>query len=76
MFAILLGSSWYIACWVAQEYGFLNRQIGSENFGRFFGALGTMSPLYYIVPLLLNSGPLSLLVPHRGSDGAPLARHA
>jgi 4-amino-4-deoxy-L-arabinose transferase-like glycosyltransferase len=62
-FAVLLGSSWYIACWIAQEYGFLNRQIGSENFGRFFGALGTMSPLYYIVPLLMNSGPLSLLVP-------------
>jgi 4-amino-4-deoxy-L-arabinose transferase-like glycosyltransferase len=63
IFAILLGTSWYIACWVGQEYGFLNRQIGSENVGRFFGALGTMSPLYYVIPLLLNSGPLSLLVP-------------
>jgi 4-amino-4-deoxy-L-arabinose transferase-like glycosyltransferase len=61
--AILLGSSWYIICWVGQEYGFLNRQLGSENFGRFIGSLGTMSPLYYVVPLLLNSGPLSLLVP-------------
>jgi len=61
--AILLGSSWYVACWVHQQYGFLHRQLGSENLGRFFGALGTMSPLYYVVPLLLNSGPLSLLVP-------------
>jgi 4-amino-4-deoxy-L-arabinose transferase-like glycosyltransferase len=63
VFAVLLGSSWYIICWVGQEYGFLNRQLGTENVGRFFGALGTMSPLYYIMPLLLNSGPLSLLVP-------------
>ncbi len=63
IFAILLGSSWYIICWVGQEYGFLTRQIGTENVGRFFGSLGTMSPLYYVVPLLLNSGPLSLLVP-------------
>src|ERR1019366_3870317 len=60
--AILLGSSWYITCWVGQEYGFLTRQIGTENIGRFFGSLGTMSPLYYVVPLLFNSGPLSLLV--------------
>ena len=35
----------------------------AKTFGRFFGALGTMSPLYYVMPLLLNSGPLSLLVP-------------
>jgi 4-amino-4-deoxy-L-arabinose transferase-like glycosyltransferase len=63
VFAILLGSSWYIICWVGQEYGFLNRQLGTENVGRFFGALGMMSPLYYVMPLLLNSGPLSLLVP-------------
>src|ERR1035441_5018582 len=27
--AILLGSSWYITCWVGQEYGFLTRQIGT-----------------------------------------------
>ncbi len=63
IFAIMLGSSWYIACWVGREYGFLNRQIGSENVGRFFGSLGTMSPLYYVFPLLFNSGPLSLLAP-------------
>jgi 4-amino-4-deoxy-L-arabinose transferase-like glycosyltransferase len=63
IFAILLGSSWYIICWVGQEYGFLNQQLGTENVGRFFGSLGTMSPLYYLIPLLLNSGPLSILVP-------------
>jgi hypothetical protein len=48
---------------LARRYGFLGRQLGSENFGRFFGALGTMPPWYYIKPLLLNSGPLSLMVP-------------
>jgi 4-amino-4-deoxy-L-arabinose transferase-like glycosyltransferase len=63
IFAILLGASWYIICWVGQEYGFLDRQLGTENLGRFFGALGTMSPLYYVMPLLLNSVPLSILVP-------------
>jgi 4-amino-4-deoxy-L-arabinose transferase-like glycosyltransferase len=61
--AIALGSSWYLACWIGQQYGFLSRQIGSENLGRFFGSLGVMSPLYYVVPVLFNSGPLSLLVP-------------
>jgi len=61
--AILIGSSWYVTCWIGREYGFLARQIGSENFGRFLGALGTMSPLYYVKPVLLNSGPLSLLIP-------------
>jgi hypothetical protein len=41
----------------------LNRQLGTENFGRFFGSLGAMSPLYYVMPLLFNSGPLSFMVP-------------
>ena len=61
--ALAVGSSWYVACLLGQRYGFLNRQIGSENFGRFFGALGSMRPWYYVKPLLLNSAPLSLLVP-------------
>jgi 4-amino-4-deoxy-L-arabinose transferase-like glycosyltransferase len=61
--ALAIGASWYIACWVGREYGFLARQIGSENFGRFFGSLGAMSPLYYVFPILFNSGPLSVLVP-------------
>ena len=61
--ALAVASSWYGACLLGQRYGFLNRQIGSENFGRFFGALGSMAPWYYVKPLLLNSAPLSLLVP-------------
>jgi 4-amino-4-deoxy-L-arabinose transferase-like glycosyltransferase len=63
LLALAVGSSWYVACLLGQRYGFLNRQIGSENFGRFFGALGSMPPWYYVKPLLLNSAPLSLLVP-------------
>jgi len=59
----LIGSSWYAACYLGGRLGFLNRQIGSENFGRFFGSLGVMSPLYYLKPIFLNSAPLSLLVP-------------
>jgi len=58
-----VASSWYAACYLGGRFGFLNRQIGSENVGRFFGSLGTMSPLYYVKPVLLNSAPLSLLVP-------------
>jgi 4-amino-4-deoxy-L-arabinose transferase-like glycosyltransferase len=60
---LAIGSSWYLACLFGHRYGFLDRQIGSENFGRFFGALGAMPPWYYLKPLLLNSAPLSLLVP-------------
>ena len=61
--ALAIGSSWYLACLFGRRYGFLDRQIGSENFGRFFGSLGAMPPWYYLKPLLLNSVPLSLLVP-------------
>ncbi len=61
--AIAIGSSWYGACFIAGRYGFLTRQLGSENFGRFLGTLGAMPPWYYVKPLLLNSGPLSLLAP-------------
>jgi len=63
LLAIVVGGSWYTACLFGSRYGFLHRQIGSENFGRFFGALGSMSPWYYVKPLLLNSTPFSLLVP-------------
>jgi 4-amino-4-deoxy-L-arabinose transferase-like glycosyltransferase len=59
----VIASSWYAACYLGGRFGFLNRQIGSENVGRFFGSLGTMAPLYYVKPILLNSAPLSLLVP-------------
>ncbi len=60
---LAIASSWYLACLFGRRYGFLHRQIGSENFGRFFGSLGAMAPWYYLKPLLLNSPPLSLLVP-------------
>jgi 4-amino-4-deoxy-L-arabinose transferase-like glycosyltransferase len=64
---ILLGgviaSSWYLACLIARRFEFLSLQIGSENFGRFFGTLGSMPPWYYVKPLLFNSAPWSLLVP-------------
>jgi len=60
---LAIASSWYLACLFGRRYGFLDRQIGSENFGRFFGALGAMAPWYYVKPILLNSAPLSLLVP-------------
>ncbi len=58
-----LASSWYLACYLGGRYGFLDRQIGAENVGRFFGRLGVMAPWYYLKPVLLNSAPLSLLVP-------------
>lgn len=58
-----VASSWYLACLLTGHYAFLSLQMGSENFGRFFGSLGTMSPWYYVQPILLNSLPLSLLVP-------------
>ena len=64
---ILLGaviaSSWYVACLTARRFEFLSLQIGSENFGRFFGTLGSMPPWYYVTPLLFNSAPWSLLLP-------------
>jgi 4-amino-4-deoxy-L-arabinose transferase-like glycosyltransferase len=63
LLAIAIGASWYAACYFSGRYGFLHRQLGSENFGRFFGSLGAMAPWYYIKPLLLNSVPLSLIVP-------------
>ncbi|HYB91944.1 MAG TPA: phospholipid carrier-dependent glycosyltransferase [Candidatus Binataceae bacterium] len=58
-----IASSWYLACYLGGRFAFLHRQLGSENLGRFFGALGTMTPWYYAKPILLNSAPLSLLVP-------------
>jgi 4-amino-4-deoxy-L-arabinose transferase-like glycosyltransferase len=65
--AIILGaaiaSSWYLACYFGGRFAFLNRQLDSENVGRFFGSLGAMAPWYYVKPVLLNSAPLSILVP-------------
>ncbi len=61
--AIILSLGWYVACAVGRRYGFLGRQLASENLGRFIGALGFMPPWYYVKPILVNSVPLSLLVP-------------
>jgi 4-amino-4-deoxy-L-arabinose transferase-like glycosyltransferase len=58
-----VASSWYLACLLGRQFGTLTRQVGSENLGRFFGSLGRMSAWYYVQPLLLNAGPLSLVVP-------------
>ncbi|WP_304822530.1 glycosyltransferase family 39 protein [Candidatus Binatus sp.] len=60
---VVLASSWYLACYVGGRYGFLDRQLGDENVGRFFGSLGAMSPVYYLKPILLNSAPFSLFIP-------------
>jgi 4-amino-4-deoxy-L-arabinose transferase-like glycosyltransferase len=65
--AIILGaaiaSSWYLACYFSGRFAFLNRQLDTENVGRFFGSLGAMAPWYYLKPVLLNSAPLSILIP-------------
>ncbi len=58
-----LASSWYAACYLSGHFAFLNRQIGEENLGRFAGSLGAMAPWYYLKPILLNSAPLSILIP-------------
>src|SRR6266446_6763972 len=58
-----LASSWYVACAIGGRYAFLNRQLGDENLGRFVGSLGAMAPWYYLKPILLNSAPLSILIP-------------
>jgi 4-amino-4-deoxy-L-arabinose transferase-like glycosyltransferase len=58
-----IASSWYVACLIGRRFEFLSLQLGSENFGRFFGTLGSMPNWYYLQPLLLNSIPLSLLMP-------------
>jgi len=63
LLACVLASSWYLACLLGRQFGLLTRQVGSENLGRFFGSLGRMSAWYYAQPLLLNAGPLSLVVP-------------
>ena len=61
--AIVVSLGWYVACAMGRRYGFLGRQLESENLGRFFGALGFMAPWYYLKPILLNSVPISLMVP-------------
>jgi hypothetical protein len=58
---MLVSSSWYLAGLWEQRLDLLQRQIVSENFSRFVGDIHTMSPFYYLKPLLLNSGPLSMV---------------
>jgi 4-amino-4-deoxy-L-arabinose transferase-like glycosyltransferase len=72
--AIVVSAGWYVACAMGRRYGFLDRQLASENIGRFFGALGFMAPWYYLKPVLLNSAPLSLMVPFAAA--AALRRQA
>ncbi|HEY2387005.1 MAG TPA: phospholipid carrier-dependent glycosyltransferase [Candidatus Binatia bacterium] len=60
---VAVGSSWYLACLWTGHLDVLHRQILDENLSRFSGGIRTMSPFYYLKPLLLNSVPLSLLVP-------------
>jgi len=81
LLALAIACSWYLACLATRQMDFLHRQIGSENFGRFFGSLGSMAPWYYVQPLLLNSVPMSLIAPlavgwalRRGREHAPQAR--
>jgi len=61
--ALLIGAGWYIAGYLVAKHALLNRQLGSENFGRFFGTLGSSPPWFYLGPLLFSSLPPSLLVP-------------
>ena len=63
LLAVAIGASFYVACWLAGRDDVLQRQVASENFGRFFGSLGRMKTSYYLGPLLLNSVPMSLLAP-------------
>jgi 4-amino-4-deoxy-L-arabinose transferase-like glycosyltransferase len=61
--ALLIAGSWYVTGYIAAKHALLSRQIGSENLGRFFGALGSSPPWFYIGPLLFSSLPPSILAP-------------
>jgi 4-amino-4-deoxy-L-arabinose transferase-like glycosyltransferase len=61
--ALLIAASWYAAGYINAKHALLSRQIGSENLGRFFGALGSSPPWFYIGPLLFSSLPPSILAP-------------
>ncbi len=61
--AVIIGASWYAAGYIDARHALLSRQLGSENFGRFFGALGSAPPWFYLGPLLFSSLPVSLLIP-------------
>jgi 4-amino-4-deoxy-L-arabinose transferase-like glycosyltransferase len=61
--AVIIGAAWYAAGFIGAKHGLLSRQLGSENFGRFFGTLGSSPPWFYFGPLLFGSLPPSLLAP-------------
>lgn len=61
--AVIVGAGWYVAGYIGARHTLLSRQLGSENFGRFFGALGSAPPWFYLGPLLFGSLPCSLLAP-------------
>ncbi|GEM_PF-420434 len=63
LIVLTMGSSWYLTCLFEHHLDFLRLQLGTENFGRFFGGLGRMTSWYYLRPLLFNSIPFSLFVP-------------
>jgi len=63
LLVLIVSSAWYVACLWTRRLDVLERQLVYENFSRFVGGIGTMSPFYYLKPLLLNSAPLSLVVP-------------
>jgi 4-amino-4-deoxy-L-arabinose transferase-like glycosyltransferase len=71
--AIVIGGSWYAAGYLGARHALLSRQLGSENFGRFFGALGSAPPWFYLGPLLFSSLPCSLIAPV--AVGAALFSH-
>jgi 4-amino-4-deoxy-L-arabinose transferase-like glycosyltransferase len=60
---LLVSSGWYLVCLWGRRLDVLHLQILDENFRRFMGGIRTMAPWYYMKPLLLNSAPLSMLVP-------------
>lgn len=60
---IAIASSWYLACYFSGRFELLTHQVEVENIGRFDGVMGSMSPWFYIAPILLNSLPFSFFVP-------------
>ena len=65
----VLASSWYLACLAAGRFEFLSLQIGSENFGRFFGTLGSMPPWYYVHSPVFQFCAVEPIASHSGRMG-------
>jgi 4-amino-4-deoxy-L-arabinose transferase-like glycosyltransferase len=60
---LAVSCGWYAACLLGAQGATLSRQIISENLARLTGGLGAMPWWYYLKPVLLDSFPLSLLIP-------------